>query len=152
MEGQRIEFKETYSWDVKEDRINKELRHEVLRTVAAFRNTQGGKLFIGVHDSGQIKGLTRDLKSLSKDQDSFERVLSDLFVSSLEPSPHDAASIEFHQFEEGLICTVEINPDPGGIQYVTWNNEHELWIREGNRSRKLSGKERDDWILKRAGK
>jgi hypothetical protein len=149
LEGQRIEFKESYSWDSQRGQINKDLRHEVLKTISAFRNTQGGKLFLGVHDSGHIKGLARDYKSLNKDDDSFERTLRDLFQVSLDPRPQDAVRIEFHDFDEGKICTLEVDAAPGVVQYVLWNNEHELWIREGNRSRKLSGKERDDWVINR---
>ncbi len=43
-ESQNIEFKQ--SW-----------RDEYIKWLSAFGNTDGGKLYIGVHDDGEIKGI-----------------------------------------------------------------------------------------------
>lgn len=51
-EGQTIEFKESFT-------------SQVVRDIAAFANAIGGRIFIGVNDAGQIKGIdiTNGLKS-----------------------------------------------------------------------------------------
>jgi len=56
-ESDQIEFKSTFQWDVKEQKKNKELRHEVIKTLAAYSNSNGGYLLIGVEDNGNIFGL-----------------------------------------------------------------------------------------------
>jgi ATP-dependent DNA helicase RecG len=44
IENQNIEFKETW-------------RDEFLKTIAAFANTSGGTMFIGINDNGKIVGV-----------------------------------------------------------------------------------------------
>jgi hypothetical protein len=58
-----LEFKSTLQWDVRQAQANHNLRISVLRTVAAFMNSQGGTLVIGVDDDGTVLGLDRDLGS-----------------------------------------------------------------------------------------
>ena len=50
-ESQNIEFKQ--SW-----------RDEYIKWLSAFGNTDGGKLYIGVDDKGEIKGIDKDRKSV----------------------------------------------------------------------------------------
>ena len=44
--------------------VNKKLEEVILKTVAAFANSQGGTLLIGVDDEGTILGLEQDYLSL----------------------------------------------------------------------------------------
>jgi DNA-binding NtrC family response regulator len=43
-EQENLEFKSSFQWDLRENRENKDLRFSVLKTIAAFLNTQGGTL------------------------------------------------------------------------------------------------------------
>ena len=58
------EFKETFSVPAKDNKSNKanEIKKAVAIAVAAFANTEGGRLFIGVNDGGKSVGLEKDLK------------------------------------------------------------------------------------------
>ena len=51
-ESDELEFKSTLRWDIKEGIVNKKLEEVILKTVAAFANSQGGTLLIGVDDDG----------------------------------------------------------------------------------------------------
>ena len=52
-ESKTLEFKSTLRWSLKEDRQDdKGVTHAVLKTIAAFLNTEGGDLLIGVADDG----------------------------------------------------------------------------------------------------
>lgn len=60
-ESKTLEFKSTLRWSLKEDRQDdKGVTHAVLKTIAAFLNTEGGDLLIGVADDGSIVGIERD--------------------------------------------------------------------------------------------
>ena len=69
-ETQFVEFKETLSLDVKKSKyvdnykIIKEAHIEgsVIKTIAAFLNSKGGNLFVGVSDDSEIIGLENELK------------------------------------------------------------------------------------------
>src|SRR4051812_214412 len=85
-ESDQLEFKASLQWDRVEHRGNKELRIPVAKTVAAFLNTRGGRLLIGVTDGGDIVGIEDDLQTLSaKDWDSFERTLRQSLAKFLGP-------------------------------------------------------------------
>jgi len=57
----KVEFKSTLSWDIRENKKNKALQFSVLKTIAAFMNTEGGILLIGVEDNRHIFGLEKDI-------------------------------------------------------------------------------------------
>ena len=60
-ESKTFEFKSTLRWDMKEDRKDDKLvTHAVLKTLAAFLNTDGGDLLIDDADDGSIVGIERD--------------------------------------------------------------------------------------------
>jgi hypothetical protein len=60
-ESKTLEFKSTLRWNLKEDRQDdKIVTHAILKTVAAFLNTEGGDLLIGVADDGSVVGIERD--------------------------------------------------------------------------------------------
>ena len=72
-ESDELEFKSTLRWDIKEGAVNKKLEEVILKTVAAFANSQGGTLLIGVDDQGTILGLEQDYLSLEGgNRDKFE--------------------------------------------------------------------------------
>jgi predicted HTH transcriptional regulator len=65
-ESNNLEFKSTYTWNIKENKVDKDLRFNVLKTVAGFMNSNGGTLIIGVDDNHQVVGMDFDFKSNSK--------------------------------------------------------------------------------------
>src|SRR5690606_1167574 len=52
-----LAFTSTLRWNLKEDRDDKSVTYAVLKTIAAFLNTEGGDLLIGVADDGSIIGI-----------------------------------------------------------------------------------------------
>ena len=59
-ESERLEFKSTVRWNLREDRSGKEIEIAWLKGVVGFLNTEGGVLLIGVEDDGKVVGLERD--------------------------------------------------------------------------------------------
>jgi predicted HTH transcriptional regulator len=49
-EGPTVEFKSSFRYDFKASRVNKELTKAVVKTLAAFLNSRGGTLLIGIDD------------------------------------------------------------------------------------------------------
>ena len=73
-ESAELEFKSTFRWDLKENKVNRALENVVLKTLAGYMNGNGGTLLIGVADDGSIVGLENDYKTLKKqDRDGFEQ-------------------------------------------------------------------------------
>ena len=60
-ESKTLEFKSSLRWNLREDRKDDEvITHAVLKTIAAFLNTEGGDLLIGVADDKSIVGIEID--------------------------------------------------------------------------------------------
>src|SRR6185295_6418435 len=60
-ESKTLEFKSTLRWNLREDRKDDKLiTHAALKTIAAFLNTEGGDLLLGVADDGSVVGIEPD--------------------------------------------------------------------------------------------
>lgn len=59
-EGGSLEFKSTMRWNLKTEKTDKNIEMAWLKTVAAFMNTDGGIILIGVSDEGEIVGTKPD--------------------------------------------------------------------------------------------
>ncbi len=79
-EGQQVEFKRSLSDDVSRSGA---VDDELLKSVAAFANTNDGVIFIGVDDAGHIKGLGLDFKQ----RDKLEQKVSQLIRTRIRPVP-----------------------------------------------------------------
>lgn len=77
-EGQEIEFKRGIS----DSKLSKS-DDEILESIAAFANTNDGVIFLGIDDSGHIKGLVCD----AKQKDLLEQKLRQLVRNRIKPMP-----------------------------------------------------------------
>jgi hypothetical protein len=59
-ESDSLEFKQTLRVNVHTGKPDKNIEHSALKTVAAFVNTRGGTLLIGVSDDGKVCGIEKD--------------------------------------------------------------------------------------------
>lgn len=59
-EDDKLEFKSTLRTNLYTNEIDKKIEHSVLKTIAAFLNSEGGRLLIGVSDDGEILGIEKD--------------------------------------------------------------------------------------------
>jgi len=70
-ESDTIEFKESFTWDVRKGTKEKYIQLSALKTIVAFLNTKGGILLIGVKDNGDLKGINEELDKFYKSEDKF---------------------------------------------------------------------------------
>ena len=59
-EGEFVEFKSTLRWNLKAEKKDKNITHAITKTIAAFLNTDGGILLVGVADQGEVVGFSED--------------------------------------------------------------------------------------------
>jgi ATP-dependent DNA helicase RecG len=79
-EGQRAELKRGVSDD---DTKSGGTENELLKSIAAFANTNDGVIFIGIDDAGRVKGLELDFKR----KDRLETKIHQLARSRIKPAP-----------------------------------------------------------------
>ena len=67
-EGRKKEFKSSFVFTQNgQNNIDSQMK-EIVQAIAAFMNAEGGKLYIGVRDNGDIRGLEQDLPYLNTSQ------------------------------------------------------------------------------------
>lgn len=140
-EGAHLEFKSTLRYDLKEKKINKLLEKVVLKSIAAFNNSDGGLLLIGVDDAGKILGLKADYRTLKKpDKDGFELHLRSLISRSYgEHFVLQQIEIYFPCLAKEEVCVLKINKGrkPLYISVADKNGagkSEKFYIRRGNSS------------------
>lgn len=59
-ENDQVEFKSTLRWDIRAGKTNPAIERACLKTMAAFLNSAGGVLLIGIRDDGSVEGIETD--------------------------------------------------------------------------------------------
>ena len=65
-ESKTLEFKQSFSLDVKKQKKEMSLEKACLKTVVGFLNTDGGELIVGVKDDGEFYGLETEIRKFHK--------------------------------------------------------------------------------------
>jgi hypothetical protein len=154
-ESDELEFKSSLRWDLTKGAVNKALEDVVIKTLAAFANTNGGTLLIGVADNGEVLGLDPDYLSLGDaDRDRFE-----LHVRNLCNQQFGAAfvtnkiAIKFHKVADKEVCQIEASPAKQPIIVTTKDKNgqavEKFYARSGNSSQEMSLGEMNAYIKER---
>lgn len=141
-ENAKVEFKASARWDFKDERVNKALEFVVVKTIAAFGNTEGGTLFIGVDDEGKPVGLDKDLQTLGKKQnlDGYQNWLTTLLLDAFGKDISLLLNIKFFPLNGKDICSINIHKSARPI-YVKEGRDENLYVRTGNSTRQLTSRE-----------
>ena len=148
-EGVAVEYKSSLRWDYHQGKTHERIEFAVLKTLAAFMNTQGGTLIVGVDDDGKVLGLEKDYGSLrKKDREGFQLHLIDLVSRQIGKSFCHLLTISFHATRDGDICVVAVQqaPEPAYL-----GEEASVFIRTGNATQALNPKEAPPYINRNWG-
>lgn len=135
-ENEKVEFKSTLRWNLAADKADKAIENSALKTIVAFLNTEGGTLFVGIKDDGNILGIEKD-QFLNDDKYllHFASLLNDRI------GKHYIEHIEWGLREvkgkKILRVTCKPSPSPAFLK----NNGEEFYVRNGPSSVQLSTSE-----------
>ena len=150
-ESKTLEFKSTLRWDLKQDRQDdKAVTHAVLKTVAAFLNTEGGDLLIGVADDGAIVGIERD--QLETD-DKFMRHLTQVVRNGLGDRAGTCIDPKAQIVQGKTVCVVSCQRSPEPV-YLKWKGmeaspDGDLYVRSGPGTVKLPPESAAEYVRTR---
>jgi hypothetical protein len=142
-ESSNLEFKSAARWNIKENKADKTMEQVIVKTVAAFLNSHGGDLLIGVADNGAILGIETDQQLWKPDQrnrDTYENWLTTLLLDAFGKHHTANLHISFARLEENDVCRVSVLPSATAV-YVKDGNAEILYVRTGNSTRALTVKE-----------
>jgi hypothetical protein len=126
-ESDKVEFKSTLRYNLHTNKFGREIEHAALKTLAAFLNTWGGILLIGVDDRQEIPGI---------DPDKFES--DDRALLHLTQMVNERLGSHFMQFinssieiiENRKIIRIDVSPS-NRPAFLTNNNEEFFYVRTG---------------------
>src|SRR5207253_1542897 len=99
-EGQRVELKETLGGD---EAFN------VLKAIAAMRNSEGGVVLLGVSNDGTVKGIEPLLISLNiRDADGLRLYIQEKVDARISPAPMQAVRITFVKVQGRHVARLDI--------------------------------------------
>ncbi len=145
-ENAALEYKSTMRWDMRREQVNKGLEKGITKTVAAFLNSEGGTLLIGVADDCTILGIQYDLKTLGrKDKDGYEQKVQQTLVNALGAEFSQYWHITFEDCEDKTVCVVRVDPSPEPV-YLMDKGDKEFYVRVGNTTRPLDVQAAHDYV------
>ncbi|MEK7370017.1 MAG: ATP-binding protein, partial [candidate division NC10 bacterium] len=150
-ESKTLEFKSTLRWNLKEDRQDdKAVTHAVLKTIAAFLNTEGGDLLIGVADDRSIVGIETD--RLDTD-DKFMRHLAQVVRNGLGDRAGTCIDPKTQIVQGKTVCVVSCQRSPEPV-FLTWKGMEaspsgDFFVRSGPGTVKLQTDSANEYIRSR---
>ncbi len=131
-EDEKLEFKSSLRFDHKIGNINRDLEKAAMKSIAAFLNSKGGYLVIGIDDSRKPLGLHHDYQTLQhKDSDGFENHFTQVFNAMIGPEFRSLVKLWFYNVEEYEVCIVQVSLGHKPV-YLKLNEDERFYIRTGN--------------------
>jgi ATP-dependent DNA helicase RecG len=121
-ENQNIEWKE--SW-----------RDEYLKWICGFANAQGGKIYIGKSDKGEVVGIDNAKKLLEDIPNKVRDILGIL------------VDVNLHGTAKGVFLEIIVEPQPFPVNY-----KGQYHYRSGSTKQELKGAALDKFMLEKKGK
>jgi len=150
-ESKTLEFKSSLRWSIKEKRLDdKFVTHAILKTIAAFLNTEGGDLVIGVADDGEIVGIEVD--QLETD-DKFARHLAQVVRNGLGDRASTCIDARTQVVEGRTVCLVTCQRSPEPV-FLKWKGiekdpQGDFYVRSGPGTVRLSPDDAREYIRTR---
>lgn len=147
-EGQDLEYKSTFQWSLTEERKDGDVRKASLKTVAAFLNSGGGTLVIGVSDDKKILGLEADLALTRNEKEWFQQTVVNYLTDTIGAEFAPRYEIQFGDAGSGKeVCIIEVKekgPSPAFLE--AGGDSSEFYVRTSNKTAQLTGRAMYDYI------
>jgi serine/threonine protein kinase len=120
----------------------KAIQTAVTKTIAAFLNTSGGTLLIGVDDSGTVLGIEPDFEYLQRGKQNADRWLSslkDVIINALGPDVLSAINVSLVPHKQKTVAVVRC-PRRTSQTWHKGDGGERFYIRAPNATAELTGR------------
>ena len=141
-EGKYIEFKQTFSKNIRTNQKDREIEKSSLKNIVGFLNAEGGTLLIGVSDEGIVTGIENDFfKSNDKYLLHFKNLIKSKIGSSFYPL------IDFDIFS--VLGKKVLKVDCKASTEPCFYEETEFYVRTNPATDRLEGRKQMEYIKNR---
>jgi len=150
-ESKTLEFKSTLRWNLREERKDpKVVTHAVLKTIAAFLNTEGGDLVIGIADDKTVLGIEADG---FENKDRYLLHLSHVVTQGLGDRAGTCIDPRIQMIGSRPVCLVGCQRSPEPV-FLRWKGVEEspagdFYVRTGAQTKKLAPGSATEYIRTR---
>lgn len=138
-----VEFKSTARVNLYTRAADTKITWSVLKTIAAFMNTNGGTLLVGVDDHGEAVGIEADYPLVKgRNRDGWERWLTRAVKDALGSVAATDMSLHFCTLDGRVIARVDVRPSAAPIFVSGKGNQQPIFFaRLNNATEELLGPE-----------
>ena len=131
-ENNFIEFKPSLLYNFKTQKASIGVKNIIAKVICSFLNSNGGKILIGVNDSGEIQGLDYDfsLKTKENEFDYFRNEFDNLLFQFFDRNVYNYIKADFNTDYEKPFFIISVKPSD--IPFFLINkkeNTKEFYIR-----------------------
>lgn len=140
-ESSVVEFKSTARLNLHTGLQDKAIAWAVVKTIAAFMNTNGGTLLVGIDDHGQPVGIESDYPLMKGgDRDGWELWLTTVVKNALGPVAATDLSVRFCTLDDRVIARIDVRPDAKPAFASQGGEQREIFFaRLNNSTEELAG-------------
>ena len=110
----------------------------VVKTIAGFLNTDGGTLFIGIGDDGQIVGLAHDLPLVKPTSpDGFVNWLTTHLIRALQHTAVMRTRARIDRVVQDEVCRIDVARSSAPVVARMSDGREAFWVRMNNSTREL---------------
>ena len=136
-ESRTLEFKSTLRRNLHTSESDPKIEHAALKTIAAFLNTSGGTLLVGVSDDGKYVGIDNDNFT---NEDKFQLHFKNLLKTGIGLIHTEKIRWELVQFEKGKILRVDCEKSDRPV-FLNTKDGKKFYIRTGPSTDELMAEE-----------
>ncbi|RKY12440.1 MAG: hypothetical protein DRP52_04650 [Planctomycetota bacterium] len=124
-------------WNLRSNKPDKAMEIACMKTMAAFLNSEGGTLLVGVEDDGNIIGIDTDR---FPNEDKFLLHFNNLINQHLGLESVGSFSFDAKHLDGGDILIVDCLPSTAPV-YLRYDRREDFYVRVGPGTRSLTTSE-----------
>jgi len=147
-ETKHRELKSSLRWNLHSEENDDRITHSALKTLAAFQNTEGGVLYLGVADDGTVVGIGHD--GFAND-DKFLLHLNNVAKNWMGKPAAARLNPRIWRLDGKAVCRVECPPSPKPV-FLTFRGEEKFYVRSGPGTEAMTPSEMNHYAAERFGR
>lgn len=140
-ESAAVEYKSTARLNLHTGAQDQAIIWSVIKTIAAFMNTNGGTLLVGIDDNGRPIGIEKDYPFVKgSDRDGWELSLTTAVKNALGQVAATDLAVGFSTLEDLTIARIDVRPGAEPVFATKKDEQREFFFaRLNNSTEELSG-------------
>jgi len=150
-EDKNTEFKQTYCLDIRSQTKEQYITDAITKTIAAFLNSDGGTLLVGVSDNQEITGLKDEMnkffsKGRQSTEDTFKLTLKNLIKDNIGEGFYPLIDYKLIPVDSDWLLRITCHPSDKEV-YI--NKGRDFYVRTNPATDKLEGQNLTNYVKHR---